>query len=87
MAPRRSGTGCSKQHRDAKVPASAQKQEEHPPDSIYHQSIEAPVDTPKGDTTAQLKHSTMELAEKVVIIEERTTFLGDLINIEGDQGG
>ena len=39
MAPRRSGTGSSKEHRDRKVLARAQNQEEHPPDSIPNHSI------------------------------------------------
>ena len=39
------------------------------------------VETSKEDTTASIKHATMNLAEQVVVIEERTVFLGDLIKI------
>ena len=43
MAPRRSRTGSSKQHRDKKVLASAQNQEEHHPDSISNNSIDRKI--------------------------------------------
>ena len=82
MAPRRSGNGRCKQHGGRVSPAHAQN------DDLYHLSsstnnkiIEVTVDTLEGDTTASLKQATMELAEKVVTIEERTTFLGDLIKV------
>ena len=44
-------------------------------------SIEIIVDTLEGDTTAHLKQATMDMAEKVLIIEERTTFLGEMIKM------
>ena len=39
------------------------------------------VDTLSRDTTANMKLATMELAEKVMVIEERTIFLGDLVKM------
>jgi hypothetical protein len=41
-----------------------------------------PVETSQEDTTATMKLATMVLAEKVMKIEERTVFLGDLIRIK-----
>ena len=44
-------------------------------------SIELTVDTLEGDTTASLRQATIDLAEKVLVIEERTLFLGDVIKL------
>ena len=44
-------------------------------------SYSSTVDTLMRDTTAKMKLATMELAEKVMVIEERTIFLGDLVKM------
>ena len=44
-------------------------------------SYSSTVDTLMRDTTANMKLATMELAEKVMVIEERTIFLGDLVKL------
>ena len=44
-------------------------------------SYSSTVDTLMRDTTANMKLATMELAEKVMVIEERTIFLGDLVKM------
>ena len=83
MAPKRSGGGCYRRHRVGQHPASAYRKDDNISSSSNYISsnIDSPVDTLEGDTTATLKHATMELAEKVVVIEERTIFLGDLVRI------
>ena len=45
-------------------------------------SIPITVDTLMRDTTANLKQSIMDLAVKVVVVEERSTFIGDLIKLK-----
>ena len=43
--------------------------------------ITVETSTTAEDTTASLKQASMTLAEKVVVIEERSIFLGDLIKL------
>ena len=82
MAPKRSGGGVHQRHR-VKDTASANSQGDNnnPANNNNSKLIDSPVDTLEGDTTASLKQATWELAEKVMVIEERTIFLGDLISI------
>ena len=55
-----------------------------PPSKLnsFVSSNEVTVETSKEDTTASMKQAVMTLAEKVVTIEERSLFLGDLISIK-----
>ena len=55
-----------------------------PPSSNNTQTLSnfITVETLNEDTTAAMKLATMVFAEKVVEIEERTVFLGDLIKIK-----
>ena len=81
MAPRRSGRGRSQQHW-SNTPSNAQEEDQQHLSSSYSvkSNFGITVDTLQGDTTA-LKQATMELAEKVMVIEERSTFLGELLKI------
>ena len=84
MAPKRSGGGSYQRHRVPKDSASANSKGSNISPANNDNSnniIDSPVDTLEGDTTASLKQATWELAEKVMVIEERTIFLGDLISI------
>ena len=83
MAPTRSGGGCYQRHRVNKQSASANRRGDntHSANNNIGHVINSPVDTLEEDTTATLKQSTWELAEKVMVIEERTIFLGDLVSI------
>ena len=83
MAPRPSGDVRYKQHGGRGSPARARQEDVHHPSSSnnVHSNFEVTVDTLERNTTASLKQATMELAEKVVTIEERTTFLGDPIKV------
>ena len=80
MAPKTSGDrGRQKKPRVAKNSAMAQVGVI--PIPIPDLNNPFTVDTSKEDTTANLRQTTMMLAEKVLVIEERTTFLGDLLCI------
>ena len=83
MAPRRSGDGRQGGPGGLKHPGMAPvKGGPHPSNqSKTSQNIPITVDTPKEDTTANMMTATMELAEKVMMIEERSVFLGDVIRI------
>ena len=83
MAPRRSGRGCPAEQRDQSISANALRRGYHHPSSSTSSamSIEVTVDTLEGDTTASLRQATIDLAEKVLVIEERTLFLGDVIKL------
>ena len=83
MGPRRSGHGRLGKPGISTNPGLAQEQGGPHPSVSKHQtkSNYSTVETSNEDTTASIKHATMILAEKVVVIEERTVFLGDLIKI------
>ena len=85
MAPRRSGNGSYSGPGGLKHPGMAPAQGgPHPPiisNSISKPIIPITVDTLKEDTTANMMTATMELAEKVMRIEERTLFLGEVIRV------
>ena len=81
MAPRRSGRGHTQQHQSNIAHTNAQEDAQHPSSSSSSSKFEFTVDTSQGDTTASLMRATMDLAEKVLVIEERTTFLGELLKI------
>ena len=85
MAPIRTGRGRHHQHeglRAAKGSALAHgRGDPRPHPASKAKSIDFTVDTLEGDTTAYLRQTTMALAEKVMVIEERTIFLGDLLRI------
>ena len=49
--------------------------------SKTNRSLDVTVDTLSGDTTASMKMRTVGMAEKLMRIEERTLFLGELIRI------
>ena len=45
------------------------------------QSNVPPVDIAEANTTAKLKRTAIDLAEKVMVIEERSIFLGDVLKM------
>ena len=85
MAPKRSGNGSYSGPGGLKHPGMAPAQGgPHPPiisNLISNPIISITVDTLKEDTTANMMTATMELAEKVMRIEERTLFLGEVIRV------
>ena len=80
MAPRRPGHSLSKKPGVNHISAMAQSGGGHLSSKPKTQSIVLTDDTFKKDTSAT-KQTVIALAEKVVLIEERTAFLGDLITI------
>ena len=81
MAPRTAGGHCQGRAELRDDTSSARAQTKGSPHSRKSNFIDATVDTLKRDTTDKLRQETMELAEKVMILEERTTFLGELLNM------
>ena len=77
MGPRTSGISLSPTPGDTSISGMAQAEgspySTHTPKT---QSNFPTVDTLLRDTTATLKQTTMDLAVKVLVIEERNTFLG-----------
>ena len=83
MAPRRSGNGRHSEPGGYQHPGMAQGKGDHVSSNHLNSamSYSNTVDTLSRDTTANMKLATMELAEKVMVIEERTIFLGDLVKM------
>ena len=77
MGPRRSGTGRLGTPGGLKTPEMAPMG--GTPPKIISNSIDDTVDTSKEDTTALLKSTTIQLSEKLLKVEERTLFLGELV--------
>ena len=84
MAPTTPGNSRHRQRelRVAKNSEGAQAQGGPLSNNTDRNSIDVTVDTLSGDTTAKLRQTVMRLAEKVMLIEERSTFLGDLLKIK-----
>ena len=82
MAPRRSGkVRVHELQVDYHSAGALDDGDPHSHSRIKTQSIVPPVDIPEGNTTANLKRTVMALAEKVMCIEERTTFLGEVLKM------
>ena len=75
MGPRRPGHSLSKKPGVKHISAMAQSEGGHLSSKPKTKSIVFTDDTSKGDTSAT-KQAVIALAEIVVLIEERTTFLG-----------
>ena len=83
MGPIRPGHSLNKQPGVNHISAMAQSEggHHHHSSKPKTKSIVLTDDTSREDTSAT-KQAVIVLAEKVLLIEERTTFLGDLINIK-----
>jgi hypothetical protein len=81
MAPTRSRKVRYQELQVTNNPAGAQADGGHHHQHPKTQSIVPPVDIAEANTTANLKRTAMALAEKVMFIEERSIFLGDVLKL------